>query len=83
MPQLKKIVTMKIRKVYILLVTLPQSNYCGFSLDHMYINVPHGEARRYLEVLAVLNDKLKSDLSGIEEMSVEREHELKFGPLEE
>ena len=49
----------------------------------MYINVPHGEARRYLEVLAVLNDKLKSDLSGIEEMSVEIEHELKFGPLEE
>ena len=48
------------------------------TLDHMFSHVPAGEARRYLSILTIINDKHKSDLSELDEMSVEKEYSLKF-----
>ena len=45
----------------------------------MFNNVPASEARRYLSILAIVNDKHKSDLSQLDEMSVEKEYSLQFG----
>ena len=73
MKPLAKIWNMKIREVMKMLTILPQSRYYGKGIADMYKVIGKGDARRYLSILTILNDKEKSNLSDVDEKSINDE----------
>ena len=44
----------------------------------MHGEIKSGEARRYLSILIVINDEMKSDLMELKELSAEKEYSIEF-----
>ena len=55
------------------LITLPQSRYYGKNISEVRNLISKGDARRYLSILTILNDKEKSNLSDVDEKSINEE----------
>ena len=73
MRPLSKIWNLKMRDVMKMLTTLPQSRYYGKSISDISRHISKGDARRFLSILTILNDKEKSNLSDVDEKSINDE----------
>lgn len=69
MPPLAKITKLKNREVVKILSKLPLSRYFDMSPKEVLEKISPSDARRYLSILTILNDKEKSNLSEIDELS--------------
>ena len=67
MRPLAKIWNLKMREVMKSLTMLPASRYYGKSISEVSKSISKGDARRYLSILTILNDKEKSNLSDVDE----------------
>ena len=79
---LAKVAKLESHKVMKMLTRLPQSRYYGVHGPDMYNLISPNDARRYLTALTILNEKERSDLSQVDEMSMNDELSQLFDSIE-